>query len=47
MKSVVIYLNQQKAAFKVVKPTGQFNGDWDGLVYGVTNGVFHSFKVFN
>lgn len=47
MKSVVIYLNKEKSVFKVVKPTAQFNGDWEGLVHGVTNGVYQSFKVFN
>lgn len=46
MKSVKIYLKKEKSAFKIVQPTAQFNGDWDGLVHGVTNGVFHSFKVF-
>lgn len=47
MKSVVIYFNKEKSAFKVVKPTIAFNGDWEGLVHGVTNGLYHSFKVFN
>ncbi len=46
MKSVTIYYNKEKTSFKVVKPTAQFNGDWEGLVHGVTNGKFHSFKVF-
>ncbi|BFO64096.1 hypothetical protein [Chryseobacterium sp. KCF3-3] len=46
MKSVTIYLNKEKTAFKVVKPSTEFNGDWKGLVDGVTNGFYHSFKVF-
>lgn len=46
MKSVTIYLNKEKTAFQVVRPSASFNGDWNGLVYGVTNGFYHSYKVF-
>lgn len=46
MKSVAIYFNKEKTSFQIVKPTAQFNGNWDDLVHGVTNGRFHSFKVF-
>lgn len=46
MKSVTIYLNAKKTAFQVVKPSEKFNGDWKGLVQGVTNGFYHSYKIF-
>ena len=45
MKTVTIYLNAEKTAFQVVRPSEKFNGDWN-LVHGVTNGFYHSFKVF-
>ena len=44
--NVVIYFNKEKTSFQVIKPTEQFNGDWNGLVNGVTKGNHHSFKVF-
>ena len=46
MKSITIYLNADKKAFQVIKPTASFNGDWEGLAYSVTKGNYHSFKVF-
>lgn len=46
MKTVTIYLNAEKTAFQVVRPSEKFSGDWKGLVHGVTNGFYHSFKVF-
>lgn len=46
MKSVTIYLNAKKTAFQVVKPSENFNGDWKGLVHGITNGFYHSYKIF-
>lgn len=46
MKTVKIYLNKEKTRFRIVKPTAHFNGNWDALVYDVTNGNFHSFKVY-
>ena len=46
MKTVTIYYNKEKTSFQVVKPTDQFNGDWKGLVDGITHGTHHSFKVF-
>lgn len=46
MKTVTIYYNKEKTSFQVVKPTEQFKGDWKGLVYGITHGTHHSFKVF-
>ncbi|WP_395974209.1 hypothetical protein [Chryseobacterium cucumeris] len=45
MKSLIIYFNKEKSSFQVVKPTEEFNGDWAGLAHGVTNGVYHKFKV--
>ena len=45
MKSVTIYLNAEKTAFQVIRPTSVFNGDWDGIVHSVTNGNYHSYKV--
>ena len=45
MKSVTIFLNAKKTAFQVIRPSEKFSGNWPELVYGATNGFYHSFKV--
>lgn len=42
---VTIYYNAEKTVSQVCRPTEAFNGDWAGLVQGITNGFFHSYKV--
>lgn len=45
MKSVTIYLNEEKTRFRVIRPTDKFNGDWKALVNAVSNGLYNSYNI--
>jgi hypothetical protein len=45
MKQLVIYYNKEKTWFRIVKPQQGFDGDFYGLVMGITNGNYYTYEI--
>ena len=45
MKTLIIYFDSNKKNFQIVKPSEKFQGDYGGLVQGLTGGKFHSWDI--
>lgn len=48
MGTLVIYYNEEKTISQVIKPSLQFDGNWQELVWALAGKHgYHSFKVLN